>query len=97
MDLDAQDRVVRRVESQDHRALGVLRKLDQVELLAHVHARDVHVGVPVELKDHLGLPRAGDRADAVEAPDHAHALFDRASEQRLDLFGRGVFVVGLDG
>ena len=97
MDLDPQDRIIRRIEAQNHRALGVLGKLDQVEFFADIDAGNVHVGVPVEFEDHLRLPGTRYRADAVKAPHHADSLLDGAGEQRFDFFGSGVFVVCLYG
>ena len=97
VELQAQDGVVRRIESQDDRPLRVLGELDEIELLSHIDPGHVHGGGPVELEDNLGLTGAGYRTDPVEARHRAHRLFDRARDERLDFLGSGVFVIGLNG
>ncbi len=50
MELQSHDGIVRRVEAQNNRLVGVLGEIDQVELLAGVHAGHVHTGVPAKLE-----------------------------------------------
>jgi len=94
---DAHDGVAGRVEPQDHGFFGVTGQLHEVELLPYIQHRQVHVGVPVEFQDDLGLSRSRDRADPGEAGDHTDSLLDRLRDQVLDFLRRGVGVGGVDG
>ena len=54
----AHDRLGGWIEAQQDRPAGLDRQLQQVDLLAHVDAREVHVRAPGELQDHVGLASA---------------------------------------
>ena len=85
----AHDRFGGRVETQQDRPARLERQLQQVDLLAHVDAREVHVRAPGELEDHVGLAGARDRAHRADVPDDADRLLDRAGDERLELERRG--------
>ena len=96
MQLHPEDRIAGGIEPQEDGTADLVGEFDEIELLADLHGRDVHVGVPVEFQDHLRLAGPRGRADAVQAAYHADRLLDRAGHERLDLLWRGVLVVGLD-
>ncbi len=70
----AHHRLGRRVESQQDRAARLERQLQQVDLFAHVDAREVHVRAPRELEDHVRLACARHRADRPDVPDDARRI-----------------------
>ncbi len=84
---EAHHRLGRGIEAQQQRALRFERELQQVELLAHLDARQIHVRAPDELQGHVRLTgtRYGTHlADIANDPDR---LFDRSCDQVLDLQG----------
>jgi hypothetical protein len=96
---EAHDRFARRVEAQQQGPLGFDRQLQQVELLADVDARDVHVRAPEELERHVRLARARNRTHLADVADDAHGLFDGPRDQRLEFQRRraGQFRADRDG
>jgi hypothetical protein len=88
LEVEAHDRVARRVETQEQRPAGVARQGDEVELLPHVEGGEVHVASPAELQHHLRQAGAGDRRQAADPARDPHQLLDRARDERLHL-GRG--------
>ena len=79
------DRLARRVEAQQQRALCLERQLQQVELLADVDPGEIHVRAPDELEDHVRLSRPGDRANLADVADDPDRFFHRPRDQVLDL------------
>ena len=92
----AHHRLGRRVEAQQDRAARLERQLEQVDLLAHVDAREVHVRAPGEFEDHVGLARARHGTYRAHVADDADGLLDRARDQRLELERGGAGQVGAD-
>ena len=90
------DGLARRVEAQQQRSLGLERQLQQVELLAHVDAREVHVRAPEELERHVGLAGARHRAHLAHVADDADRFLDRPRDEVLDLERRGARQLGAD-
>ncbi len=93
---EAHDRVGGRIEAQQDRLLRFERQLQDVELVANVEVRLVHVGAPGELENHVGLPGARHRVDLAQVLDHADRFLDRLRDQVFDLERRRTFVFGAD-
>ena len=88
--------LARRVEAQQQRPLGLERQLQQVELLAHVDAGEVHVRAPDELERHVRLAGARDRAHLAHVADDADRFLDRPRDQRLEFERRRAGQLGAD-
>ena len=80
----AHDRFGRGIEAQQDRAARLERQLQQVDLLAHVDAREVHVRAPGELEDHVGLAGARHGPHGADIADDADGLLDRPRDERLE-------------
>ena len=94
---DAHDRVKRGIVAQQHRLLGVCRKIHPIEALAHIERGEVHVGSPGELESHLGDVGARRGGHADDVVDHADGILDRSRQQRLNLHRRCAFHLGAHG
>jgi hypothetical protein len=88
--------LARRVEAQQQRPLGLERQLQQVKLLAHVDAGEVHVGAPQELQGHVGLAGTRHRAHLAHVADDADGFLDGSRHERLELERRGPRQFGAD-
>ncbi|MBV6417258.1 MAG: hypothetical protein CMLOHMNK_01904 [Steroidobacteraceae bacterium] len=93
---EAQHGFGRRVEAQEQRPARVERQLQQVEALAHLDAREIHVGAPDELEHDIRLPGARNGAHTAHIADGAGRLFDRARDQVLDFERRRARQFGAD-
>jgi hypothetical protein len=94
-DIETQDRIVGRIEAQQHRLARLAGQSQHVELLAYVEGGEVHVPPPVELHGHLRQPGLGDRGEPLDSGHHADDLLDRPGDERLHLRRRGPFQAGL--
>src|SRR5438445_4437170 len=93
----ADDRIGRRIETQQHGLLRLERQLQRVELVAHVEAGLVHVRAPGKFKHDVGLARARDRMDLAQVFDHADCLFHRLRNEVFDFERRRAFIFGAYG
>ncbi len=95
-EVEAHDRVVRRVEPQQQRLGRLARQAQHVELLPHVEGGEVHLASPGELQRHLRQSGPRHRGQALDSGDGADDLFDRPRQQHFDLAGCGAVELGLD-
>ena len=91
------NRVERGVVAQKHGPVGIVGKNDEVEPLAHVERRHVHVGVPAKLERDFTRVGARARDDAHDVVDDAHRVLDGFGDEALHLGGRGTFELRSDG
>ena len=94
---EADDRVGRRIEAQQHRLLRFQRQAEHVQLVTRVEAGHFHVRAPGELEDHVGLAGARYRVDAAHVLDRAECFLYRLRYQILHLDRRRALVLGAHG
>jgi hypothetical protein len=94
---EAHHRFAGRVEAEQERALGLERQLQQVELLAHVDAGEIHVGAPDELQRHVGLTGTRHGPHLAHVADDADGFLDRTGDERLEFERRRAGEFGADG
>ena len=68
-----------------------------IDLFAHFHISQVHVGAGDEVDADLALVAPGTGADAIDIIERAQRLLQGQGDQPLDFLGRGVVVLDAGG